>query len=96
MFADASHAIAAKGQKAEDRGPRTWTTLLRRPRPARMAKPGRPFVSGAKGAGMGRVPTGIPGLNTVLNSGFLQRSVHTAQDMPGAAKDGQPGLGPTC
>ena len=28
-------------------------------------------MSGTSGTGIGRVPTGVPGLDTVLNGGFL-------------------------
>jgi len=43
-------------------------------------------VSGASGTGIGRVPTGIPGLDTVLNGGFLTGGLYIVQGTPGTGK----------
>ncbi len=43
-------------------------------------------MSGASGTGIGRVPTGIPGLDTVLNGGFLTGGLYIVQGTPGTGK----------
>ncbi len=40
----------------------------------------------SSGTGLGRVPTGIPGLDTILNGGFLQGGVYIVQGTPGTGK----------
>jgi circadian clock protein KaiC len=43
-------------------------------------------VSTANPIAIGRVPTGIPGLDTVLNGGFLQGGLYIVQGTPGTGK----------
>ncbi len=43
-------------------------------------------MSDANDTGIGRVPTGIPGLDTILNGGFLQGGVYIIQGTPGTGK----------
>ncbi len=40
----------------------------------------------SRGTGIGRVPTGIPGLDTILNGGLLQGGVYIVQGAPGTGK----------
>ncbi len=74
-------------RRCDDRSLRRW--------PSRGA-----LVSGAKGAGIGRVSTRIPGLDTIIGSDLLQGGIHTVQGTPSAGKTnarssrgGQPGVG---
>ena len=43
-------------------------------------------MDNANSTGIGRVPTGIPGLDTILNGGFLQGGVYIVQGTPGTGK----------
>jgi len=43
-------------------------------------------VNDASSAGLDRVPTGIPGLDTVLNGGFLRGGLYIVQGTPGTGK----------
>ena len=43
-------------------------------------------MSGANTTGLKRVPTGVPGLDTVLGGGFLQGGVYIVQGTPGTGK----------
>jgi len=43
-------------------------------------------VSGTSGTGIGRVPTGIPGFDTVLNGGFLTGGLYIVQGTPGTGQ----------
>ena len=43
-------------------------------------------MSGSNGTGLARVPTGIPGLDTILGGGFLQGGVYIIQGTPGTGK----------
>jgi len=43
-------------------------------------------VSSTNGTGISRVPTGIPGLDTILAGGFLQGGVYIVQGTPGTGK----------
>ena len=40
-------------------------------------------MNGTNGAGISRVPTGIPGLDTILVGGVLQGGVYIVQGTPG-------------
>jgi len=40
----------------------------------------------SSGTGIGRMPTGIPGLDTILNGGFLTGGVYIVQGTPGTGK----------
>jgi len=40
----------------------------------------------SSGTGIGRVPTGVPGLDTILNGGLLQGGVYIVQGTPGTGK----------
>ncbi len=40
----------------------------------------------SSGTGIGRVPTGVPGLDTILNGGFLTGGVYIVQGAPGTGK----------
>jgi len=43
-------------------------------------------VSGANPIAIGRVPTGIPGLDTIIGGGFLQGGLYIVQGTPGTGK----------
>ncbi len=43
-------------------------------------------MSSANGTGLARMPTGIPGLDTILGGGFLQGGVYIVQGTPGTGK----------
>ncbi len=43
-------------------------------------------MSGANSTGLKRVPTGVPGLDTILGGGFLQGGVYIIQGTPGTGK----------
>ena len=43
-------------------------------------------MSGAKTTGIGRLPTGVPGLDTILGGGFLVGGVYIIQGTPGTGK----------
>jgi len=43
-------------------------------------------VSGANATSLSRVPTGVPGLDTILGGGFLAGGVYIIQGTPGTGK----------
>jgi len=43
-------------------------------------------VSGTNSTGLKRVPTGVPGLDTILGGGFLAGGVYIIQGTPGTGK----------
>jgi len=43
-------------------------------------------VSGASATSLSRVPTGVPGLDTILGGGFLAGGVYIIQGTPGTGK----------
>ena len=43
-------------------------------------------MSGNSGTGLGRLPIGVPGLDTILGGGFLQGGVYIVQGTPGTGK----------
>lgn len=43
-------------------------------------------MNSSNGTGLGRVPTGVPGLDTILGGGFLSGGVYIVQGTPGTGK----------